>query len=95
MTKAIRILDEGLNTALDREEGGELAVNLGTLYDYCIRRLTLANARNDDAMLLEVQRLIEPVAQGVGMKSAGLSQARTKCPIRRALRCRRLEPCPP
>lgn len=42
---------------------GEFAVNLGNLYDYCMRRLILANARNDDAML-EVQRLIEPVAQG-------------------------------
>lgn len=62
VTKAIRIIDEGLNTALDREDGGELAVNLGNLYDYCIRRLITANARNDDAMLLEVQRLIEPIA---------------------------------
>ena len=64
VTKAIRILDEGLSTALDREEGGELAANLAELYAYCVRRLTLANARNDDAMLLEVRRLIEPIAQG-------------------------------
>lgn len=64
VTKAIRIIDEGLSTALDREEGGELAANLGELYTYCVRRLTLANARNDDVMLLEVQRLIEPIAQG-------------------------------
>ena len=64
VAKAVRIIDEGLNTALDRDEGGELAVNLGNLYDYCMRRLILANARNDDAMLLEVQRLIEPIAQG-------------------------------
>lgn len=64
VAKAIRIIDEGLNTALDREEGGELAVNLGQLYDYCLRRLILGNARNDDAILLEVQRLIEPIAQG-------------------------------
>ncbi len=27
VAKAIRIIDEGLNTALDRDEGGELAVN--------------------------------------------------------------------
>ncbi|APW45634.1 flagellar export chaperone FliS [Rhodoferax antarcticus] len=62
VTKAIRIIDEGLTTALDREDGGELAVNLGNLYDYCIRRLITANARNDDDMMLEVQRLIEPIA---------------------------------
>ena len=51
---------------LDRQvlDGGELAENLGALYDYCMRRLILANARNDDAIMQEVMRLIEPVAQG-------------------------------
>lgn len=44
--------------------GGELAQNLGALYDYCVRRLILANARNDDAMLQEVMQLIEPIATG-------------------------------
>src|SRR5690606_7413148 len=60
---AIRIVEEGLTTALARLDGGELAENLGALYDYCVHRLILANARNDDAMFLEVQRLIEPIAQ--------------------------------
>jgi flagellar protein FliS len=64
ISKAIRILEEGLNTALDRVDGGELAENLGALYDYCIHRLILANARNDDAIMQEVMRLIEPVATG-------------------------------
>lgn len=64
IAKAIRIIEEGLRTALDKDDGGELARNLDALYDYCVRRLTLANARNDDAMLAEVMRLIEPVAQG-------------------------------
>ncbi len=71
ISKAIRIIEEGLNTGLDRVDGGELAENLGSLYDYCVRRLTLANARNDDAMMQEVQRLIEPVAQAwMDMKGA-------------------------
>ena len=64
ISKALRILDEGLSTGLDRVEGGELAQNLGALYDYCMQRLILANARNEDAMMQEVMRLIEPVAQG-------------------------------
>ena len=64
ISKAVRILEEGLSTALDKEDGGELAQNLGELYDYCLHRLILANARNDDAMMLEVMRLIEPVALG-------------------------------
>lgn len=64
INKAVRILEEGLMTALDREAGGELAQNLGAIYDYSLRRLVLANARNDDAMMQEVMRLIEPIAQG-------------------------------
>lgn len=64
IAKAIRIIEEGLSTALDREEGGALADNLAALYDYCLHRLILANARNDDALMEEVMRLLEPVAQG-------------------------------
>ncbi|MCL5742239.1 MAG: flagellar export chaperone FliS [Acidovorax defluvii] len=64
ISKAVRIIEEGLSTALDKVDGGELAQNLGDLYDYCMHRLILANARNDDAMMLEVMRLIEPVALG-------------------------------
>jgi flagellar secretion chaperone FliS len=64
ISKAIRILEEGLSTSLDRVDGGELAQNLGDLYEYCVRRLVLANSRNDDAAMLEVMRLIEPIATG-------------------------------
>jgi flagellar protein FliS len=70
--KAVRILEEGLSTALDREAGGDLAQNLGAVYDYSLRRLILANAKNDDAMLEEVSRLIEPISQSWNdMKNAG------------------------
>ena len=64
IAKAIRIIEEGLSTALDRVDGGPLAENLGALYDYCVRKLISANAHNDDAMLQEVMRLIEPIATG-------------------------------
>ena len=64
VSKAVRIIEEGLMTALDREAGGELAQNLEALYDYSLRRLILANAHNDDAMLAEVAHLFEPIVQG-------------------------------
>jgi flagellar protein FliS len=61
---AIRILEEGLIAPLDMANGGELAANLKSLYDYCVGRLIFANAKNDPALLLEVKQLIEPVAGG-------------------------------
>ena len=57
----------GLNPA----QGGDIAGNLGALYDYCVGRLTLANVRNDAALVEEVVRLIAPVAQGWSEIAAG------------------------
>lgn len=64
VTKAVRILDEGLKPALNLAQGGELAANLNGLYGYCVLRLMQANLRNDDAGLEEVIHVIEPVAEG-------------------------------
>ncbi|XAH23039.1 flagellar export chaperone FliS [Xylophilus sp. GW821-FHT01B05] len=64
ITKAVRLIEEGLRMGLDDTDGGEIASNLRTLYDYSVRRLTIANLRNDDAPLAEVQSLIETVAEG-------------------------------
>ncbi len=72
ISKAMRIIEEGLATALDRENGGEIAQNLGDLYDYCLNRLVQANLHNDDAILEEVSRIIGPIAQGWSeMKNPG------------------------
>lgn len=62
--KAVRILEEGLKAGLDASRGGEIAVNLRTVYDICILRLTEANFRNDAAIIDEVIRLINPVSDG-------------------------------
>jgi len=62
--RAVRILEEGLKGGLDRQRGGELAANLGALYDYCIARLTHANLRGDVAAVEEVLKLVAPVADG-------------------------------
>jgi flagellar protein FliS len=61
---AIRILEEGLKAPLDIQNGGEIAANLSALYEYCVTRLVMANARNDAAALDEVLSLIEPVISG-------------------------------
>jgi flagellar protein FliS len=60
--KSIRIMEEGLKAGLNLQEGGQLAANLKSLYDYSIQRLTMANLRNDVAPIREVLDLIEPLA---------------------------------
>lgn len=59
--RAVRIVEEGLLDALDLASGGELAANLSLLYGYVSRRLTLANLRNDEAMLQECADLVQPL----------------------------------
>ena len=61
---AIRILEEGLRAPLDLEKGGEIAANLNAVYEYCVNRLVMANARNDVAALDEVSKILEPVISG-------------------------------
>lgn len=58
ISKAIAIIDEGLNASLDKKVGGELAQNLSSLYEYMGRRLLAANLNNDIAALDEVARLL-------------------------------------
>ena len=57
VTKAQTIL-WGLRDSLDFKVGGELAVNLDSLYEYCLRRLTTAHAREDDEIFSEVMDLM-------------------------------------
>jgi flagellar protein FliS len=58
ISKAIAIIDEGLNASLDKKVGGELAQNLSSLYKYMGSRLLAANLNNDIAALDEVARLL-------------------------------------
>lgn len=63
VSRAVRIVEEGLKSSLDMSSGGELALNLSRLYDYVSQRLTLANLRNDEAMLQECADLIQPLRE--------------------------------
>jgi len=58
ISKAISIIDDGLNASLDKKVGGELAQNLSSLYEYMGRRLLAANLNNDMGALDEVARLL-------------------------------------
>ncbi len=58
ISHAILIIDSGLNASLNKEVGGDLALNLSALYDYMSRQLLAANLNNDMAALDEVARLL-------------------------------------
>lgn len=66
LTRGIRILEEGLRSALDRQAGGELATRLDGLYGYLAHRLLEANLRNDESILDECVRLIQPLREAWG-----------------------------
>ena len=58
ISKAIAIIQEGLQLSLDVKAGGELAENLYGLYEYMIYRLTFANLNNQVEPLDEVGKLL-------------------------------------
>lgn len=62
LSRAVRILDEGLKAALDLETGA-LAHDLRDLYAYMCMRLTHANLHADDAAVEECARLLQPIRE--------------------------------
>lgn len=54
----------GLRDGLDLNKGGELAANLDNLYAYMLQRLSIANLKNDAAILDEVAALLRDVKEG-------------------------------
>jgi flagellar protein FliS len=59
ISRAVRIVDEGLSAALNLQDGGTLAADLRNLYTYINLRLTQANLKNDEAALDECVQLTE------------------------------------
>lgn len=58
ISKAMLIIDEGLQASLDKNVGGDLAHSLDALYDYMRLRLTYANVNNNIEALDEVTHLL-------------------------------------
>ena len=60
---AIAIIDS-VRASLDYDKGGEIAVNLGSLYDYIESRLVEANASSNLTLLDEVSSLLREIKAG-------------------------------
>ena len=63
VTRALRIVDEGLKASLD-PAGGDIAKNLGQLYGYITVLLTDANNNANDEKLAEAASLLEQIREG-------------------------------
>jgi len=76
--RSLAIIDE-LRATLDKERGGEYAANLDRLYDYYARRLLKAQITFDDALLLEVEKLVGTLREGWSQMILTEAQGRTGC----------------
>ena len=72
--KAISIVDS-LRVSLDVEKGGEIAKNLGQLYDYITRRLLEASVSKQPELLAEVASLLKEIKAGWDQVPADLHHA--------------------
>ncbi|MBN8493889.1 MAG: flagellar export chaperone FliS [Burkholderiales bacterium] len=63
ISRASRIVDEGLRANLDMRGGGSLASDLAELYAYISLRLVQANLHNDASLLDECRRLMQPLRE--------------------------------
>lgn len=63
ISKAINIIDNGLKSCLDLEQGGEIAENLDRLYHYMTQQLVLANLHNDRQKLQTCFNLLDNIAE--------------------------------
>lgn len=52
-----------LYSALDEEQGGEIARNLSQLYMFCLRRLPRVDMKNDATPAREALEVLEPLAK--------------------------------
>jgi flagellar protein FliS len=52
-----------LQTSLDMEQGGEIAVNLNSLYNYLVSDLVAANLKNDTQKIVEALKVVEPLLE--------------------------------
>ncbi len=61
--KAVDIIN-ALDSALDMENGGEIASNLRDLYDFIDRQLVIVNSKNDLTLLNDLIEILETLKSG-------------------------------
>ena len=62
ISRALSIITE-LDSALNRKEGGEIALNLEAIYHYLTVQITEANLKNDPVCLENALKVINPIRE--------------------------------
>lgn len=63
ISKAISIIDSGLRASLNKDVGGEIAINLNALYGYMSDQLLIANLKNQPETLVMVHGLLKELKE--------------------------------
>ena len=63
LTKALQLINAGLQACLDRERGGDIADNLANLYDWASREIMLARIKHDSERITAVMNVLGTVAE--------------------------------
>lgn len=63
ISRALRILQEGLIPALDFEKGGDISTQLMGIYEYVSQHMVIASARNDEEKLQVCIGMIENIRE--------------------------------
>jgi len=82
LTRAGRIVEEGLRAGLNLEAGGSMGQQLNQLYTYVSGRILQANLKSDVAAIDECRRLIEPLREA--WRQIGAQVAAPAQPARQA-----------
>ncbi len=76
LSKAIMIIENGLNASLDVKAGGKLGEQLAALYTYMCDRLLVANLRNRPEIIDEISGLLRELRAAWEQIRPGATPAR-------------------
>ncbi|MFM2241051.1 MAG: hypothetical protein RJA69_2425 [Pseudomonadota bacterium] len=62
LTKALQLINAGLQACLDRQQGGDIADNLGHLYEWANREIMLARLKKDSDRITSVIEVLTTVS---------------------------------
>jgi flagellar protein FliS len=62
LTKALQLINAGLQACLDRQQGGDIADNLGHLYEWASREIMLARIKKDSERITAVIEVLTTVS---------------------------------